>query len=80
MQRDEFKQQLWATPAAERCAMLVCSIVQQDTDALRAVFGLVALTSAMAKNMSAEKRFKLSEQMRDAADALEKPAVCVGGE
>lgn len=69
---DLFREQLWAMPANERIAMLICSLVEQDRAALAAPVALVRIAEHMGARLDVERRFKLSDQLRNAADRCER--------
>jgi hypothetical protein len=58
---------------------LMCEItmrvIENDRNGLAAVRCVVALAERMASSLSLENRFRISEQMRDVADGLERRAI-----
>jgi hypothetical protein len=78
MSRDELKEAIWALPHSERLAMLVLSVLQdKSTNPAFSVFNLIKATSVIARYLNEKDRYRASEKMRDAADALESDRHCV---
>ena len=68
---DDLREKLWTLPHDERCAMLVCSIIEHDPRAFNTSCNLLDLLMRMSVRLGEESRRKLSAHMRDAADHLE---------
>ncbi len=59
-------------PVEDRLSALLLSIMQANPNALAVSLRLVTVTAMLSKGLSQVNRFKVSEAMRDTADALER--------
>jgi hypothetical protein len=68
------KNKIWALPYGERVSMLTLSIMKSadKNEPLAAVLGLIELVSRMSQYFSEDKRFRLADRLRNAADLVEK--------
>lgn len=63
---------VWRMPFDERMAMLLCSVIQHDSEAMAAVHGMIAMIERMTVYYTSRQRIELAERMRDAADRIER--------
>jgi hypothetical protein len=70
---EETKNAVWELPYAERTTLLTLSVLERNQDEpVAAVIGLVELVSRLSQYFSEEKRFRLADRLRNAADLAEK--------
>ena len=67
------KAKLWQLPYSERMAMLTLSIIDHNkNEPVAAVIALIELVSRLSQYFSEDKRFRLADRLRTAADLCEK--------
>jgi hypothetical protein len=64
---------LRSMPAEDQLPLLLVAIVEANPDALSIAQRMLGATGRLSEHLSAEKRFKVSDAMRDLADRLEQP-------
>jgi hypothetical protein len=70
---DEIKNAIWDLPFAERASMLTLSIIERhQNEPGAAVIALIELISRLSQYFSEDKRFRLADRLRTAADLCEK--------
>jgi len=67
----QINQQLRALPLEEKTWLLICAVIEQNSEALAAAHAVVKLAHQMAKGLSAENRANVAEALRDTADLLD---------
>jgi hypothetical protein len=68
---DDLRERLWSMPFDERCAMLICSIVEHNPLMPHTAYAILDLLMKVASGLGEENGRKLAEQMHGAADCLE---------
>jgi hypothetical protein len=76
MTREETLEQLcaglWRLPADERCALLILSCAELDSDALAVPLNLVGVASIMGEKLREDQRKALAKNMRQKIARLER--------
>ncbi len=65
-------------PLGDLLTEIALRVVERDRDATVVAGGMIALIGKMTEGLSAKNKFRLSEQLRDLADELERPSVAIG--
>jgi hypothetical protein len=68
---DDLQARLAALPYAERCSLLVMSVIERNPNALATSLAMLDLLMRLSSDLGEENRRKLSERLRVAADHLE---------
>ncbi|MGY3344845.1 MULTISPECIES: hypothetical protein [unclassified Bradyrhizobium] len=71
MQHDEAHRAMWALPFYERAAMLIASMVEQDSDGLRFVARTACLAAYVAEQLSETYRQACIKILKDVTARLE---------
>ncbi len=70
---DKIKAAIWDLSCVDRISLLTCSIIDHHkNEPVAAVIGLIELVSRLAQYFSEDKRFRLADRLRNAADLCEK--------
>jgi hypothetical protein len=69
---DELKARIQALPFADRVCLLITSIIARDSEAIRAMFGLMDLLLRMSQSFDADNRVRIAEALRNIADRIER--------
>jgi hypothetical protein len=70
---DQIKAGLRRLPYSERCALLTLSIVEHHkNEPIAAVLGFIELASRLSQYFNEDKRYRVADRLRTAADLCEK--------
>ncbi len=75
---DFLKEKIQRLPYVDRISLLTCSILANHKEPTAAVLGLIELISRLSQYLNEDKRFRISERLRSAADSCEKNVLVEG--
>jgi len=68
---EDLHRAICAMPHAERMAILVCSVIERDGEAVAAVNGLIELIANMTQRYSLTSKLQITENLRGVADNID---------
>ncbi len=76
---DFLKAKLRQLDYIDRISLLTCSIIEHHKEPISAVLGLIELISRLSQYFNEDKRFRLADRLRTAADLCEKKVLAEKG-